>query len=44
MQNFSESMDDSKQFKEEVSRLSKNLGALNSVYGNMLSAMNQPRL
>lgn len=43
MQNFNESMEDSKQFKEEVSRLAKNLASLNSVYGNMLSAMNQPR-
>ena len=41
MQNFNESMDDSKQFKDEVSRLAKNLASLNSVYGNMLSAMNQ---
>jgi len=40
MQNFNESMDDSKKFKEEVARLAKNLATLNSVYGNMLSAMN----
>ena len=44
MQNFNESLDDSKQFKEEVGRLAKNLASLNSVYGNMLSAMNQPRV
>jgi len=43
MQNFNESMEDSKQFKEEVARLAKNLASLNSVYGNMLTAMNQPR-
>ncbi|QKJ30976.1 gliding motility protein GldL [Mucilaginibacter mali] len=43
MRNFNESMEDSKQFKEEVGRLAKNLASLNSVYGNMLSAMNQPR-
>lgn len=43
MQNFNESMEDSKQFKEEVGRLARNLASLNSVYGNMLSAMNQPR-
>jgi gliding motility-associated protein GldL len=43
MQNFNESMEDSKQFKEEVGRLAKNLASLNSVYGNMLTAMNQPR-
>jgi gliding motility-associated protein GldL len=41
MQNFNESMDDSKKFKTEVSTLAKNLASLNSVYGNMLSAMNQ---
>jgi gliding motility-associated protein GldL len=41
MQNFNESMDDSKKFKNEVSNLAKNLASLNSVYGNMLSAMNQ---
>lgn len=41
MQNFNESMEDSKQFKEEVAKLAKNLSSLNSVYGNMLSAMNQ---
>lgn len=43
MQNFNESMEDSKQFKEEVGKLAKNLASLNSIYGNMLSAMNQPR-
>lgn len=44
MNNFNESLDDSKQFKEEVGRLAKNLASLNSIYGNMLSAMNQPRV
>jgi gliding motility-associated protein GldL len=43
MNNFNESLDDSKQFKDEVGRLAKNLSSLNSVYGNMLTAMNQPR-
>jgi gliding motility-associated protein GldL len=43
MSNFSESMDDSKQFKEEVGKLAKNLSSLNAIYGNMLTAMNQPR-
>jgi len=43
MNNFNESLDDSKQFKEEVGRLAKNLSSLNAIYGNMLSAMNQPR-
>ncbi|MGF7073899.1 gliding motility protein GldL [Mucilaginibacter sp. R-33] len=44
MNNFNESMDDSKQFKEEVGRLAKNLASLNAIYGNMLTAMNQPRV
>lgn len=44
MQNFNESLDDSQQFKSEVARLAKNLGSLNSIYGNMLSAMSQPRV
>ncbi|RZK49962.1 MAG: gliding motility protein GldL [Pedobacter sp.] len=43
MQNFNESMEDSKQFKDEVGKLAKNLASLNSIYGNMLTAMNQPR-
>jgi len=44
MNNFNESLDDSKQFKEEVGRLAKNLASLNAIYGNMLTAMNQPRV
>ena len=44
MNNFSGSMEDSKQFKDEVGKLAKNLGSLNAIYGNMLSAMNQPRV
>lgn len=44
MNNFNESMEDSKQFKEEVGKLAKNLSSLNAIYGNMLSAMNQTRV
>lgn len=44
MNNFNESMEDSKQFKEEVGKLARNLASLNAIYGNMLSAMNQPRV
>lgn len=44
MDNFNESMEDSKQFKEEVAKLAKNLASLNAIYGNMLTAMNQPRI
>ncbi|GAB3920900.1 type IX secretion system motor protein PorL/GldL [Mucilaginibacter myungsuensis] len=43
MQNFNESIADTQLFKEEVGRLAKNLASLNAVYGNMLTAMNQPR-
>jgi len=43
MQNFNESLDDSKNFKDEIGRLAKNLTSLNAIYGNMLAAMNQPR-
>ncbi|RZL05100.1 MAG: gliding motility protein GldL [Pedobacter sp.] len=44
MHNFNDSLEDSKQFKEEVGKLAKNLSSLNAIYGNMLSAMNQPRV
>ncbi|TWR23856.1 gliding motility protein GldL [Mucilaginibacter pallidiroseus] len=44
MNNFNESLEDSKQFKDEVGRLAKNLSSLNAIYGNMLTAMNQPRV
>jgi len=38
--NLSDSMDNTTRFKEEVDNLTKNIAALNKVYGNMLSAMN----
>jgi gliding motility-associated protein GldL len=44
LKNFNDSATDSKQFKDEVGKLAKNLSTLNSIYGNMLSAMNQPRV
>jgi len=44
LKNFNESTTDAKQFRDEVGRLAKNLSTLNSIYGNMLSAMNQPRV
>ena len=44
LQGFNESATDAKQFRDEVGRLAKNLSTLNSIYGNMLSAMNQPRV
>jgi len=34
---------DLKTYQEQIALLNKNLGALNAVYGNMLSAMSAPR-
>ena len=39
MQNLADSVEDTKNYKENMSMLSKNLTDLNSVYGNMLKAM-----
>ena len=38
--NLNESVDDTKRYKESIAELSNNLESLNTVYGNMLSAMN----
>ncbi len=40
MTNLHSSLDDTKRYKDTMASLSKNLSALNTVYGNMLSAMN----
>jgi gliding motility-associated protein GldL len=40
IKNLSESVEDTQKYKEEISKLAVNLGALNTVYGNMLTAMN----
>ncbi|WP_299760281.1 gliding motility protein GldL [uncultured Pontibacter sp.] len=39
MENLTDASKDTEQFKQEVSRLTQNLHSLNTVYGNMLSAM-----
>lgn len=39
MKNLHDSVDDTKTYRQEMSKLSSNLTALNSIYGNMLSAM-----
>ena len=39
MADLTDSLDDTKQYKEQISALNQNLGSLNSVYGNVLSAM-----
>lgn len=38
--NLSDSVEDTKRYKEEIAKLGDNLSALNTVYGNMLAAMN----
>ena len=43
MENLHVSIEDSKIYREEVSKLSKNLSAMNVVYGNMLTALNVNR-
>lgn len=39
MENIDSSLEDTKVYKEQLSALNSNLGSLNKVYGNMLSAM-----
>lgn len=38
--NLNDSMDDTRRYRSEISSLATNLEALNTVYGNMLTAMN----
>ena len=40
MKNLHDSVEDTHKYKTQISQLSTNLGALNTIYGNMLSAMN----
>jgi gliding motility-associated protein GldL len=40
MKNLHDSVDDTRKYRQEMATLSSNLTALNTVYGNMLSAMN----
>lgn len=39
LQNLNDSVEDTKKYKENIAELAKNLSSLNTVYGNMLSAM-----
>lgn len=41
--NLNDSVEDTKRYKENIAELSTNLESLNTVYGNMLSAMNVNR-
>jgi gliding motility-associated protein GldL len=43
MGTLSQSVDDAKRYKSEVAQLASNISSLNTVYGNMLSAMNRPQ-
>lgn len=40
MKNLHDSVDDTRKYRQEMSTLSSNLTALNTIYGNMLNAMN----
>jgi len=42
-EHLSRSIEDSKAYRDQVAALSKTVGELNSIYGNMLSAMNPGR-
>jgi gliding motility-associated protein GldL len=39
MRNLNDSVDDTKRYKEQIAQLSSNLESLNTIYGNMLTAM-----
>jgi len=43
MKNLNDSVDDTKKYRQEMASLSTNLTALNTIYGNMLTAMNFSR-
>jgi hypothetical protein len=38
--NLSSTVEDTKKYRDEVGKLAKNLQSLNTIYGNMLTAMN----
>lgn len=40
MESMKSSVEDVKKYREEISKLGNNLAAMNTIYGNMLSAMN----
>lgn len=40
LSNLNNTVEDTKRYKDEVGKLAKNLNSLNTIYGNMLSAMN----
>jgi len=42
MAELSDTVDDTKEYREHITSLNRNLGSLNTVYGNMLHAMSNP--
>ncbi len=42
MAELTDTVDDTKEYREHISTLNRNLGSLNNVYGNMLDAMANP--
>ena len=42
MAELSDTVDDTKEYREQITSLNRNLGSLNTVYGNMLHAMSNP--
>lgn len=40
MSNMKQSAEDTKRYRDEIGKLSSNLAAMNTIYGNMLAAMN----
>jgi len=43
VKNLADSVEDTKQYKDNISELSRNLKSLNTVYANMLNAMGTAR-
>ena len=43
MADLSDSLEDTKAYKQQMTALNQNLGSLNNVYGNMLTAMSNIR-
>jgi hypothetical protein len=39
LNNLNGTVEDTKKYKDEVAKLAKNLSSLNTIYGNMLTAM-----
>ena len=42
MAELTDTVDDTKEYREHITALNRNLGSLNTVYGNMLNAMSNP--